>query len=47
MGVVSKGRIRRAIAVNGRQCWTLFDTGALFEGVDPLQPGEAGEVRIR
>jgi hypothetical protein len=22
------GRIRRAIQVNGRQCWTLFDTGA-------------------
>ena len=26
---LTMGRIRQMIKVNGRECWTLFDTGAL------------------
>lgn len=29
------GRIRQMIAVNGRQCWTLFDSGARNTYVTP------------
>jgi hypothetical protein len=33
--LVSMGRIRQKIAVDGRECWTLFDSGARNTYVTP------------